>query len=125
VVTSLHILLVDDDEIQLALVKEILAETHHRVMAISSATEALAQCEIIPFDLVITDILMPQMDGLEFIRALRARSPKIKIIAASAGGEIVSDFYLTLARDFGAAMMLEKPLTKQKLLAALDEFRHL
>jgi CheY-like chemotaxis protein len=123
----LKILITEDDDVQISLLQDILSETPHQAAYFNRAQLALDHFSEHPtaYDLVITDILMPDMDGLEFIRSIRKISPKILVIAASAGGQLDSDFYLKLARDFGAAMILEKPLTKHKLLAALEEVRHL
>ncbi|MGC1955137.1 MAG: response regulator [Gammaproteobacteria bacterium] len=71
--------------------------------------EALALIQKHPFDLVITDILMPEKEGLEMIRELRRTHPKIRIIAISGGGRLVGTDMLQCARWLGAHQTLEKP----------------
>ena len=62
-----------------------------------------------PFDLVITDIVMPENDGLEVIIALRCNYPETKVIAMSGGGYVNSRDYLLMAKELGASMALSKP----------------
>jgi CheY-like chemotaxis protein len=72
-------------------------------------------------DLVITDIVMPDMEGLEVIRELRQTDPDIKIIAMSGGGIAAAEQYLALARTFGAGSVLDKPFTQEQLLTVVAE----
>ncbi len=73
------------------------------------------------FDLVITDLLMPEMDGMEFITNMRRKYPATRIVAMSGGGHITSASYLKLARGLGAHSVLEKPFSQEKLLATVAE----
>lgn len=71
-------------------------------------------------DIVITDLLMPERDGLEFITEVRRKFPKVKIIAMSGGGHIARDSYLRIAKNFGAHVLLEKPFSQSGVLGAID-----
>jgi CheY-like chemotaxis protein len=71
-------------------------------------------------DLVITDLLMPERDGLEFITEIRKKYPEIKIIAMSGGGHIARDSYLMIAKNFGAHALLEKPFSQASVLKAIN-----
>jgi DNA-binding NtrC family response regulator len=73
-----------------------------------------------PIDIVITDLLMPERDGLEFITEIRKVYPKVKIIAMSGGGHIARDSYLRIAKNFGAHFLLEKPFSQSGVLGAID-----
>lgn len=73
-----------------------------------------------PIDLVITDLLMPERDGLEFITELRKKYPNVKIIAMSGGGHVARDSYLRIAKNFGAHCLLEKPFSQAAVLAAIE-----
>jgi len=75
------------------------------------------------FDLVITDLLMPERDGLEFIVEVRQKHPNVRIIAMSGGGHIARDSYLKIAKGFGAHVLLEKPFAPSKVLAAVATAR--
>lgn len=70
-------------------------------------------------DLVITDLIMPEMEGSETIRALRQLSTTVPIIAMSGGGRGTSDNYLTVAKHFGVSMVLPKPFEIDTLCAAV------
>ena len=74
-----------------------------------------------PFDLVITDLIMPEKEGLETIMALRRQSPTTKIIAMSGGGRNSGKDYLAIARLLGAQRTLAKPFSNAELLAAVAD----
>jgi DNA-binding response OmpR family regulator len=74
-----------------------------------------------PADLVITDLVMPEQEGLETIQKLRGRSPDLKIIAISGGGRLVPDTFLTLAKKIGADRAFRKPVDRKALLAEVRE----
>ena len=71
-------------------------------------------------DLVVTDILMPEKDGIEIILEMKRKYPKIKIIAMSGGGLINSKWYLDLAKDLKIDDVLQKPFSKEQLLNVLN-----
>jgi CheY-like chemotaxis protein len=72
-----------------------------------------------PVDVVITDLLMPERDGLEFITEIRKKHPDLRIIAMSGGGHIARDSYLRIAKNFGAHALLEKPFSQASVLKAI------
>jgi YesN/AraC family two-component response regulator len=72
-------------------------------------------------DLVITDLSMPEKDGIETIRELRRDFPDVKIIAISGGGRAGADGYLSVAKTIGANRTLSKPFDLKKLLDAVAE----
>jgi CheY-like chemotaxis protein len=71
--------------------------------------------------LVITDLLMPDMDGIETIRAIRAKGLAIKILATSGGGMARRLEFLGVAAEFGADMVLPKPFEIAQLIAAVRQ----
>lgn len=113
------ILLVDDD----ALVREALHKTLVRagydVEDASGGTAALQAYQRQPRDLVITDIIMADGEGLDTIRALRKLDAHVKIIAMSGGGGGKAADYLNLAAKFGAARVLAKPFSGTEVLAVV------
>lgn len=104
------ILIVDDDPTVRAIAKEILKVDGHSMVEAGDGLEALALVERLPIDVVIVDMLMPRMDGLETIRALRSRHRPPSIIAISSGGLLDADRLLQMASTSGADATLQKPL---------------
>lgn len=115
------ILVVDDSRGLRSTVCAVLRSAGHEVISAANAREALEVLGVQPVDLVFTDILMPEMDGLALIRELRRRVPFLPIVAMSGGGYFLSqDYCLRTAKIFGATAVLSKPFDAHQLLAALD-----
>lgn len=83
--------------------------------------DALAKITKGSFDLIVTDIIMPDMEGIELILRLRRRSRDLPIIAISGGGRGGPEVYLELARSCGAARVLAKPFEAAQLLSYVNE----
>jgi DNA-binding NtrC family response regulator len=113
-----RILLVDDDGAFLNVQEEFLRREGHEVVTAGNGRQALKLVQDHDFDLVITDIIMPDQEGIETIITLRRTRPALRIIAMSGGGRLSSDDYLEMARRFGART-LAKPFTRQDLLEAV------
>lgn len=114
-----RILLVEDDTLFRELVHKILVRAGHGVSDAANGEIALTTFSREPFDLVITDIVMPDKEGLDTIRALRRRAPAVRIIAMSGGGVGQAGNYLTVARRLGAARVLAKPFSANELVATV------
>jgi YesN/AraC family two-component response regulator len=74
-----------------------------------------------PTDLIITDLIMPEKEGLETIMELRRDFPDVKIIAISGGGKIDGEEYLFMAQKFGVQRTFAKPVARADLLKAVRE----
>ncbi len=111
-----RILVIDDEEQIRNLLSMTLAMDGHEVIVASQAKEALRLHEKQPADLVITDILMPDQDGIEVIMALRRCSPRPKIIAISGGGRLQLTEVLEMAEPLGAFALLRKPFLPDTVL---------
>ena len=98
----------------------MLEAAGHTVTVAEDGIQAPKILESQPIDVVITDLLMPERDGLEFITEVRKKYPKVKIIAMSGGGHIARDSYLRIAKNFGAHVLLEKPFSQSGVLGAVD-----
>ncbi|MBI3782010.1 MAG: response regulator [Deltaproteobacteria bacterium] len=114
------ILLVDDDAAFRSMLRRTLQRLGHEVVEAEDGEEALRTLRKLAVDLVITDIIMPNVEGIETIRALRRDYPGLKIIAMSGGGRVVRSDYLEIAEAFGAACVLRKPFPNEQLCAAID-----
>jgi DNA-binding response OmpR family regulator len=113
------ILLVDDDDNFRAMLGRVLGDAGHIVTMAVNGNEALRLVQENAFDLVITDLMMPEKEGIETIVELRRKIPGLKIIAMSGGGFNAPEIYLNLARKLGAVQTLAKPFPGTELLAAV------
>ncbi|MGH7256217.1 MAG: response regulator [Nitrospirales bacterium] len=116
-----HILIVDDDRELRNLLALSLAEAGHYVVEAREGREGLALQHLAPLDLVITDILMPGVDGFETIKRLRQEYPKLRIFAMSGVQELMGMDVRMTARCLGAARTFNKPLSVQEVLRAVRE----
>lgn len=107
------ILVVDDNPSVRRLLASVLEAGGYAVIEASNGKEALARLESQRVDLVATDLIMPEQEGLETIQVLHQRNPEIKIVAIS--GAFHGQF-LPVARFFGAHATLQKPVEPEKLL---------
>jgi DNA-binding NtrC family response regulator len=115
-----HLLVVDDDECICALLAATLRIAGHAVVLARNGREAMERLEEHAVHLVITDMLMPQMDGLELIAALQKSRPHLPVIAMS-GGAPQSHASLEHAQSLGAVRTLAKPFHPQQLVEAVTQ----
>jgi CheY-like chemotaxis protein len=115
------ILVVDDSPDVAHVLSVWLEHDHRRVFCAHSGREAAAILERQAIDAVVTDILMPDGDGIELLTALRLRQPRLRLVAMSGGGRYLeAPNCLQLAHAAGAQVCLQKPFTHVELFAALD-----
>jgi YesN/AraC family two-component response regulator len=112
------VLVVEDDRYVRSALRGLLENAGHEVEVAENGQVALEKLEDRPADLVITDILMPEKEGLETIREARARWPRLKIIAIS--GFLGFDF-LKAAHAFGADEVMPKPVHPDMLIATVSK----
>lgn len=115
-----NILLVDDDPLVLEALSITLTEAGHQVATARNGHFAIQLADAKCFDLVITDIIMPDKEGLETIAYLKRHYPDLKIIAISGGARVSSTPYLNMAKAMGAVQALAKPFSASELLAAVE-----
>ncbi|MBS0334173.1 MAG: response regulator [Proteobacteria bacterium] len=120
--TQCSILLIDDDVVLLRQMATALGFAGFSVRCAVNGREGLRAFQAEPADLVVTDIIMPEREGIETIIALRAHAPRVKIIAMSGGFRIGPEDFLNMARHVGADAVIAKPF---RLTALLDEARQL
>lgn len=116
-----HILVVDDEAGMRTFAERALTRAGHRVTLAENGRRALEAVSRSAFDVIVTDLLMPEMEGIEFLLELRRRAMKIPIIAMSGGGRMDALTYFGMARHAGAARFLAKPFSLEDLLAAVGE----
>lgn len=112
-----RILVIDDDAAIRALLREILESAGHQVQEASDGRQGVSCYRDNGADLVVTDILMPEKDGVELIMELQEWFPEVKIIAMSGGGRgLDASFNLRIAKDFGALQQIRKPFSEDDVL---------
>jgi|RhiMetdeSRZDD1v2_1073273.scaffolds.fasta_scaffold74367_3 DNA-binding response OmpR family regulator len=112
------ILVVEDENYVQIFIREALEDAGHEVALARSGKEASLLCRERDFDLIITDILMPEMDGLELIRSLHRSHSQLPPILAISGAY---EGALKIAERFGAAGILKKPFGPDELFATVDK----
>jgi DNA-binding NtrC family response regulator len=115
------ILIIDDEPHILLMLKKMLERAGYEIDIAINGMEGLELFKKSPTDLVITDIIMPEKEGLETIREMKRLQSGLKIIAMSGGGKITADNYLQTAKLFGASRILEKPFTQQQMVEAVKD----
>ena len=113
------ILLIEDEAVLRGLLVKLLNTLSHEVVEAGDGEEGLIKLKAEAFDLVLTDLIMPDKEGLETIQEIRKIRPDLKIIAMSGGGRGSGLDYLVLARQLGADQVLAKPFSHQDLNAAI------
>ena len=123
------ILVVDDEREVGAVIRRVLERAGFTVNVASNAADGLEAVAAQPPDVVITDVIMPKVHGVELIKILRERYPRIRVIAISGGGSfgplsykpeaISTHAYLAAAREAGAQEVLTKPFDLTDLLGAI------
>jgi CheY-like chemotaxis protein len=113
-------MVIEDDDAVRGLVIRMLERVGHEVVATPDGREALRMFGQEPTDLVITDINMPGMDGIEVISAFRAMRAGVPIIAISGGGLMPKELLLSSAAAMGAVEVVSKPFEISRLVGAVD-----
>ena len=115
------ILVFDDEPSILLMIKKMLEKAGHDVDIAHNGKEGMLLFDKNKPDLLITDIIMPEKEGLETIFELRRMYPDLKIIAISGGGRIGPDGYLPGAKLLGANMVFQKPLDQKEFVNAVNQ----
>jgi DNA-binding NtrC family response regulator len=114
-----QILVIDDDAAVCSTVQQILQRHGYTVSTVSRASEAFILAERHNFDLIVCDLVMPDMDGVAAIRVFKDRYPHLPVIAMSGGARLGTFDTLASARDAGADELLRKPFNVASLVAAV------
>ena len=115
------ILVIDDDTQVLDVMSEMLRLEGHQVAVAENGQKAIEEIQNQSFDLVITDLIMPEKEGLETIAEIRKHCGDLPIIAISGGGRVGPTDYLETAKFIGANATLAKPFGRQELISAVSE----
>ena len=115
-----QILIIDDEPQVRSLLKQMLEQEGYSVTVASDGIEGLERFHKRPSDLIITDLVMPEQEGLETIRLIRKDNPDVPIFAISGGGKNSAQSYLDLAKLIGANVILKKPIDQKVLIDEIN-----
>ncbi|MEO6994851.1 MAG: response regulator [Lacunisphaera sp.] len=115
-----HILVIDDDDMVRTFIRKALEMSGYTVSLANNGYEAMVIFRQSKLDGIITDLLMPERDGIETILEIRRHAPEIPIVAISGGFNSMSSVYLKTAEHLGADAVLSKPFSVEQLLTALE-----
>jgi DNA-binding response OmpR family regulator len=115
-----RILVIDDDSNMRCLVARILARASHEVIEAANGKKGMEQFATYRPEVVVTDLLMPEQEGIETIRELRRIAPSLRIVAMSGGGTDNDLIFLGMAKALGADAVLAKPFRADELIRAVQ-----
>ena len=110
-----RVLIIDDEELVRLTIRQMLEDAGHTVAEAENGNAGIRKLADFEADLIITDLLMPNKEGLETITEIRSSHPELKIIAMSGGGRFKGRHYLDFAKKLGAHEILPKPFSSQVL----------
>ena len=116
-----RILIIDDESQIRSMLRLMLERGGYEVIEAADGMEGIRQYRDNPADLIITDLIMPNKDGIGMIIELKKEFPKVKIIAMSGGGVNRPEGYLDGAKKLGATRTLTKPIDREEMLSAVKE----
>jgi CheY-like chemotaxis protein len=115
------VLIVEDDKELREMLKLSLLRRNFTVLEAENGKAAITHFKPLITDLVVTDLIMPEEDGLKVVIKLRELKPSIKIIAISGGGKVGPGSYLNLAKALGADAIYSKPFSINDLIAKIEQ----
>jgi len=115
----MRILVIDDDEQMRVLLRQVMEWSGFTVDDAENGRKGMQIQRRQPADLVVTDLIMPEQEGLETISLLKKEFPAVKIVAISGGGRIGPEAYLPAARELGADLVFSKPFDVKEFVAAV------
>lgn len=115
------ILIIEDDERIRELLRTFLEAAGYLVVDAENGAVGIKKYRENTIDLVITDLIMPEKEGIETIRELKALNPQVKIIAMSGGGVLDPEEYLSIAKRLGVLRTLAKPFSREEIVTAVNQ----
>lgn len=117
-----RVMIVDDDPVLRMVAGEILRQNGFEVFEAEDGEVAIRDLESLTVDLVVVDMLMPNKEGIETIREIKARWPRLRLVAISGGGKgLNTEYLLHVAKTFGADAVYQKPLRASGFLDIVSE----
>lgn len=120
----LKILVIDDSRVIVDYIKGNLEDAGYKVCTADNGKSGIEMIDRYDPDLVITDIIMPEKDGVEVIMHIRQLYPDIRTIVITSGGAIPAKDHLSMASMLGADFVMQKPIDPLKLLSTISGFEN-
>ncbi|WP_119301488.1 response regulator [Dongia deserti] len=117
----MRVLLIDDEPMVRKIVRRMLERLGHTVVEAENGRFGLNELAKSAVDLVVTDIIMPEVEGLEVLMAIRQQYPSVAVVAMSGSGHASAFNTLDFASKLGATATLEKPFTCDALARAINQ----
>ena len=114
-----RVLIIEDDNEVREYLESLMERAGYEAASAANGKEGVDLFQRTPVDLVITDIIMPEKDGIETIMDMKRVNPGLKVIAISGGGRSEPENYLNSARLLGADRTIRKPFTNEEILEAV------
>lgn len=114
-----RVLIIEDDNEVREYLESLMERSGYETATAVNGKEGVDLFRTTPVDLVITDIIMPEKDGIETIMDMKRANPALKVIAISGGGRAEPENYLHSARLLGADRTIKKPFTNEDILEAV------
>jgi DNA-binding response OmpR family regulator len=115
------VLIIDDDAAMRRMMSRVLTDARHQVIEASDGLDGVRKFRAEAPEIIVTDIVMPEQEGIQTIREIRADGSAVVIIAISGGGGGGDgSLYLTIAEELGADAVLQKPFRLAELVAVVD-----
>lgn len=115
----MRVLVIDDESALREVIRRMLESAGHQVVEAQNGRMGIQAFQAAPFDVVLTDIIMPEQEGMETIAQMRKLNERVRIVAMSGGG--IKDLdVLLVARRLGADATLPKPFRRDNLLACVE-----
>ncbi len=114
------ILLIEDEHLVASTLEIVLLKAGHTVVLAANGAAGLTKFDQERPDLIITDIIMPEKEGIETIREIREKNTQVPIVAYSGGGRTKNYDFLRMAHKLGATEVLRKPFANEELLATVS-----
>lgn len=115
-----RVLVIEDDSDFRDTLAAMLRSADHEVQCVRNGREALELLASATYDLLVTDVLMPEVDGIELLTTMRKMRSRLPVIAISGGGSMPASLALSLSTSLGASAVLFKPFYTQELLETVD-----
>jgi DNA-binding NtrC family response regulator len=116
-----QILIIDDEPQMRSMLKKMFEREGFDVTTASDGEKGIKTFKKNPADLIITDLIMPEKEGIELIMEFKKDYPDVPILAMSGGGRNSPDTYLNISKRLGAYAVFEKPIEKKELLAVIKK----